>query len=899
MQSIEELAIQKYHDNIEYFKTSHPNIIKLLDVINMAFEKGDMQPQYDLEYLDGYFDVKELSSGDFLYANNSNDISTDFSKIITLQKSSYSYEGLPVYHSKSISDMASDKANAMEGVYPIMDYVIDHTNESDSMKSVEKFIFVGVALGFHIEKLDAKLNAQEYLIIEDDLELFRLSLFTISYVELAKRSKLTFSIADDEQLFAETMATFLEVSFINNRYLKYAHFPTHSKEKLRQIQNAIMAQGFISFQYKAELEKNLRPLEYMNDGYKILNLSKPIENKLLGSKPVLLITAGPSFHKNIEWLKANHERFIIVAVSATLKTLYQNNIRPTVVTHIDGFSASLKHYESFPIKEFLKDSLIVLGPFADGLIKRFFPKENVFYYEEDTEYIKGFKGPQMPCVGSFSLLMSLILGTKELYLLGLDLALDQKTGATHSGNHAYNQEYDLTDKESVKDTMSLRENFVGVRGNFEKTVYTNGVFNLSINSLHEFIPKIKQANQTIYNLNDGAYIESSVAKNIEDVDSSTYAVLDKQEVFTELSKILKSNSVDRLNDEDTESLKKRLENSQNIGNMIKKYASSVSKTNADAFLSDLLGLVSDILKLRNRETINIVLVYYSYFKYILPLVFDLFNTQGLKSKKQHVKRLSVMIEKELMNIEGIYTKALRNFLSGDSKDEKEAYYTFMASLYNIKQEEVKECTKNTIGFLAEEGYYTNASFVQYIKKLYAEIPASRFKVFYFYQQKKEEVEAIFSEEIDRFEFVIPENIQEIVDNVEVFSGPDTAIADSMIKAMAKYNNNIIVMNYPDTEELADTKLNDLIAIQKDSLEYKLLIELGVKEESITESEYRFIISYWRDFFADHNIKYTFKHDIEYGNFLVDIIKIAFEHPIVKEQIIKANYKYFDMYDVFQ
>jgi len=550
MHTIEEVAIQTYEKNREYFSANHPNIIKLLNFLDRAFANAEMQARYDLEYIDGYFDAKELVSGNFLYATDSNKISDEFCGSVNFKKNAYTYEGVPVYHSKSITDLTTDKAKALEGVYPIMDYVLENTHEGERMQTIEKFIILGVALGIHISKIDALVQAKEYLIIEDDLELFRLSLFTTKYYELAQTSTLYFSVADDSALFSQTMATFLENSFFHNRYLKYAHFPTHSSEKLRDIQNTIMSQGFISFQYKALLSKNLRPLEYMDDGYKILNLSKAIKNRLFESNPVLLLTAGPSFHKNIEWLKENHERFIIVAVSATLKTLYKHNIQPTIITHIDGFATSLQHYEGFPVQEFLKNTLAILGPFSDGLVKKFLPKENVFYYEEDTEYIEDFKAPVMPCVGSFSLLMSLVLGAKELYLLGLDLALDQKSGSSHTRGHAFSERHDLSTKDELKESMSLRENLIKVRGNFQETVYTNGVFKFSIDALHNFLPQIKQKHQKIYNLNDGAYFENTVATNIDHVDVGAYEKLEKLSVVKELKELLTRDSVSKLNEKD-------------------------------------------------------------------------------------------------------------------------------------------------------------------------------------------------------------------------------------------------------------------------------------------------------------------------------------------------------------
>ena len=234
MQSIETLAIQTYQNNIAYFKESHVKLFEMLNVINLAIENGDFKERYALEYLDEYFDIKELQSGHFLYSGNSNHISKEFSGIVNFNKDKYTFEGLPVYKSTNVS-VADVKRAEMGGILPLMDYYMDNTREDDVMSSIDKFIFVGVALGLHIPMLDAKVKASEYLIIEDDLELFRLSLFTTDYAKLAQSTKLYFSIADDDHLFLIRMLPFLDDSFFYNRYLKYAHFPTHSTISLSRF----------------------------------------------------------------------------------------------------------------------------------------------------------------------------------------------------------------------------------------------------------------------------------------------------------------------------------------------------------------------------------------------------------------------------------------------------------------------------------------------------------------------------------------------------------------------------------------------------------------------------------------------------------------------------------------
>lgn len=663
MQSIEDLAVQTYQNNLEYFKNQHPALIEKLNIFNASLENGQFAPKYDLEYMKSYFDVKELKSSNYLYGANSEDISKELTKQVNFKKDSNIFEGFPLYYNyeKNSKDF-NDKDKGNEGIYPIMTYYLDNSKQTDEMKVIEKFIFIGVGLGLHLLSIDQKIKAEEYLIIEDDIELFRLSLFTTPYYELAKGSKLYFSVADDENIFLLTTNAFLENNFFKNRYLKYSYFPAHSDNKLKQIQNAITSQNFILFPFKTVLKKFLRPLEFINEQYNVVNLSKHFDESVFFNKPTLLITAGPSLKKNIEWLKQNHHKFIIIAISSTLNTLYENNITPDVVTHLDGFDTSVVHFENFPVQDFLKNTIFIFGPFTPSKIRNMFKKEHIFYYEEGTQYFKGYDTISASCLGSTTLLQAIMLNTKELYLLGLDLALDQETGETHSSNHAYGSKNDLSNKDKLNSAMSTKENIFPVKGNFEKVVYTSSLFHRSVQSLYNKIPMIKQQNQTIYNLNDGAYINATTPMQINDINVDAYESIDKNLLFDEIYSTLSKNSSNKLSQEDISSLKEKLDYSKKIKEYLDNYKNITSYTNADKYLYDFLGLISDLLTKSGRESDNLVLVYYHFFKYVLPIVVDLLNTKGLKNTKRHIKKLDALIQKEMFIIENIYEERLKDFL---------------------------------------------------------------------------------------------------------------------------------------------------------------------------------------------------------------------------------------------
>ncbi len=264
MQDIELQAIKYYENNLLYLSKEHPKVFKKIQTFDIAQEQGDFVARYDLEYKDSYFDVKDIHSNNYLYSTNSIHYSNEVANSINFKKDSALFSGLKEYlvskeQIQKTREIKELKGSNIKDILPIMNYAMKLTPNTTSMKEINKFIFIGVALGLHISTIDKKIDSDEYLIIEDDLELFRLSLFTTPYFELATHTNLHFAIAEKETDFTFTMVNFLEGSFFNNRYIKYFHLPTHSNKKLKLIQNNLASQNHITFPYDIQMNKILRP----------------------------------------------------------------------------------------------------------------------------------------------------------------------------------------------------------------------------------------------------------------------------------------------------------------------------------------------------------------------------------------------------------------------------------------------------------------------------------------------------------------------------------------------------------------------------------------------------------------------------------------------------------------
>ena len=78
---------------------------------------------------------------------------------------------------------------------------------------------MGTLLGRHIPRIAQKVDAKMYLVLERNLEIFRLSLFTVDYTLLAKKG-VVFSVMDNYLEEENRIMKFLNTSVFDNYILK-------------------------------------------------------------------------------------------------------------------------------------------------------------------------------------------------------------------------------------------------------------------------------------------------------------------------------------------------------------------------------------------------------------------------------------------------------------------------------------------------------------------------------------------------------------------------------------------------------------------------------------------------------------------------------------------------------
>ncbi|WP_201352342.1 motility associated factor glycosyltransferase family protein [Hydrogenimonas urashimensis] len=668
MQSVEQEAMTRFMKNLSFFQARHPDLYQKLAAFDNAVEHGHYVTRYELEYKEeGYFDVFEKESGNWLYGMDSNkhaDViadSIDYSKegnlFETFREIPLDEEKVKFYESLPLTD------TALSTIAPVVYYANQIAGKDTTMKKIYKFIFFGTGLGLHLRKIHEKIDATVYLIVEDDLELFRLSLFVTDYEALTSHNAvLFFSIFDDDETFRYKSYAFLREMFPYNHYIKYFLLLSHDTEKVKIFHSAVISQDYLKFPHSAVMEVYLRPYRYLAEDYRFIDIGRVSECALFENKPVLILGAGPSLERNIDWVRTNQERFVIVSVTAVMALLERHNVKPDILVHVDGFEASMKHLEKVQSMNFFSDTILLFASFAYPPFTKAFKKENIYIFQAAAKVKEEFSQLTASNVGIMTYALGLMFGTHEMYTLGLDLALDSESGATHTTDHVHAKKLDIDHAMELEESVKYHESVVWTKGNFEEEVPSVPAFVSALMELRGIAAQLQKSGQKIYNLSCGAYIQGSEPMPIENVHVDSLGKMDKSELKNEIVKCFDANSSIRLTENEIEMIKKRIEHGKNILALLEAF--KLKKfSSIDIYHYELLGLMIDILAEESKEeavdTNGVISVY---IQMVGSYVFDFINTREVDNPKKHVKKLNRLFMTQFIRLVEYYVDFLENFL---------------------------------------------------------------------------------------------------------------------------------------------------------------------------------------------------------------------------------------------
>ena len=504
LSQIESMVVELYQKNLLFLKENFFDIFQEVEELSIKIASEEYEEQYILEMKDSYFDIKNLKNDGYYYAVNSyidaeqralNVDCTNNSSFDLLRKQGSSQKLAMPY--------------GLKEVLPVVDFINNKVDlDNVEFQKIMKFIYIGVGLGYHIQEIDRKIQSYTTLIIEPELEIFRLSLFTTDYSVFHKDGRNLFLSVGDEVMAREKKIT----NFYNyHKYMNYNIKHYILLKGLDYIKNEIIEycdhHYAGAFPYSSVIKNVKRTVGFIRDKDRFLIANTILEKKLFEKKQVLLISAGPSLDGYIELIKKYQDKFVIVSVDVIVRKLEKHNIIPDIVFSIDPSHLCAK-YLSTENPSYLKDSAIILLSQQHPDVMELLRKRNLNYYFSQFAAINKEIGSlgSVPNVGTFSFYAMLYLGATNLYTIGNDAAFNQETGARYSSDSSHTQTEEL-DASQRSENLISREDVVEVKGNLRDTVKTNRSLLPFKYSYEVLIDNMKHFDYNVFNLSDGAYIE--------------------------------------------------------------------------------------------------------------------------------------------------------------------------------------------------------------------------------------------------------------------------------------------------------------------------------------------------------------------------------------------------------
>ena len=222
--------------------------------------------------------------------------------------------------------------------------------------------------------------------------------------------------------------------------------------------------------------------------------------------PAFVVASGPSIDNDLDFIRANADRALIVSCGTTLRILLKNGIRPDFHMEMENIPAVYDLISKWSETYSLAGITLVASTTIDPRVRALFDRTilytrpgivtwPLFRFGEDDSLVQA-----SPLVANLGLSFAQRAGARTIYFFGIDCGA-RNPERHHGKDAAYNMgEIEFT---TVIDTP--------VAGNFGGTVFSEYIYIWARDELHSAIlasaPRIAH-----YNCSDGVRIEGATPK---------------------------------------------------------------------------------------------------------------------------------------------------------------------------------------------------------------------------------------------------------------------------------------------------------------------------------------------------------------------------------------------------
>lgn len=396
---------------------------------------------------------------------------------------------------------------------------------TDTMPMV---VFTGIGGGVHIQRFLAKKDCRIVLIYETDPEALLMSLYLTDWYEIIPKyiSKegrfFNFILVDSKNERAQF------VGFWNELIRYVPLFPALNVfyNHLKNAQNDRIIQR-IQTEFKVFLtawgyyddEAN----QFNNALHNLRNLIPTLPQKLepnltqwAKENPVVIVGAGPSLNKRIDWIKANRQRFFLISAGTSLSILKHHQVIPDLHVEIESDYATHSHLSHTLDENYKIPALagaIQLNSKVFNLVSK------AFLYYKDSTALHAMFGDKTsakligmtPTCTNAATGLALQLGFTKLFLFGMDFGYKDKTKTHATGSVYFNDSAPAILRESI----AMRQSEMHIESIDDEVLLTEPIYNSARDRLEKVLYAYNKLS-TAYNCSTGAKIESTQVLRTQD-----------------------------------------------------------------------------------------------------------------------------------------------------------------------------------------------------------------------------------------------------------------------------------------------------------------------------------------------------------------------------------------------
>ncbi len=609
-QNINIFLQERFQENIEFFKTYQKNIYDKF--INYKFQREISF----VETNDGLFDLYIKEDDVYLYNLEPQKVNEELCNVhintldhILRQAYAYDKDWFGQIHYRYLNECV--ELYEKDGSFDVK--LISDINAIPCM------LFLGTGLGYVIEEFYKKVDIKHAIVVEPNDDLFFASLHVFDYKSLlsflqSNNQSITFYTGNKRDNF---------ISFLNNyfyekgRYLNkcmsiYVHYKSSEiSDFITELNNHFSSVnrgfGFYDdglFGLSHGIHNCLNSKSFIKDDIFISNKYK--------NMPVFIIGNGPSLDNDIDFIRKNQDKALIVACGTTLDTLYNQGIKADIFIATERVLDMVNIFSHLD-KDYIKDVILVSSEVVHPDVSKHFKHTCLFLKTEETFHLLRFINDRLktfisklrfiylmnPHVSNLAVSFALNVGFKNIYLFGIDNGTKNANKMHSSSSFLYSEcNYSAEGINFEKDDLAL--------ANFgDGSVITNQIFKVSISNLNSIVRAYRDNELRIFNCSDGALIDAIEAKRSRDINISKMSNINKEKfleyfmsTFTtkasfekdDFKNCLDSNIFSMLVDKTIDFLTKPLENREDGFNRI-DFISSVfrQKEGIEAFYKTLIG----------------------------------------------------------------------------------------------------------------------------------------------------------------------------------------------------------------------------------------------------------------------------------------------------------------------